>query len=142
MISETAVEKLQKEAFRGPIRTVSALFLVTVGLTAIGFATYLWIDLSSVASDAFTSTGAPAPEQEATLASRAEWLSLLLYEGLALILAGFAFLLWRWVAAVRLRMTVSALILPYLRSTTKLDLTENEISAFEAPLDPDREAES
>ena len=83
-----------------------------------------------------------APDEHATIASRTEWLDLLPYQGLALILFGMALLLWRWVAAVRLRMTVSALILPSLRNTESLDPTDHEISTFKAPLDPDREAES
>lgn len=151
MISQTTIEKLEKEAFRGPLLTLAALFLIIAGLAVIGLAFYFWLDLSETANDVYSASVEPlsyvSPDnsttrQQAILSSRAEWLDLLPYEGLALILVGMALLLWRWVAAVRLRMTVSALILPSLRSKENLDPTENDISAFEAPLDPDREAES
>ena len=142
MISRTTVEKLEKEAFRGPVLTLVAFLFVLAGLAVIGLAFYFWLDLSEIAYDAFASPGAPSLRQESALLSQVHWLDLLPYQGLALILIGFALLLWRWVAAVRLRMTVSALILPSLRNTESLDPTGHEISTFEAPLDPDREAES
>ena len=142
MISQTTIEKLEKEAFRGPLLTLAALFLIITGLAVIGLAFYFWLDLSEMANDAFASPGIPSIQQESALLSRVLWLDLLPYQGLALILVGMALLLWRWVAAVRLRMTVSALILPSLRNTESLDPTDHEISTFEAPLDPDREAES
>ena len=151
MISQTTIEKLEKEAFRGPFLTLAALFLIITGLAVIGLAFYFWVDLSETANDVYSASleslsyvapNDPAAPQQATLAYRPEWLNLLPYQGLALILAGVALLLWRWVAAVRLRMTVSALILPSLRNPESLDPTGHEISAFAAPLDPDREAES
>ena len=151
MISQTAIEKLEKEAFRGPILTLVAFLFVLAGLAVIGLAFYFWLDLSEIADDIYSTSleplsyvapNDPTAPQHAILASRTEWLDLLPYQGLALILFGMALLLWRWVAAVRLRMTVSALILPSLRNTESLDPTGREISTFEAPLDPDREAES
>ena len=151
MISQTTIEKLEKEAFRGPFLTLAALLLITTGLAVIGLAFYFWVDLSETANNVYSSSleslsyvspDNPTAPLHATLESRPEWLNLLPHNGLALILAGGAPLLWRWVAAVRLRMTVSALILPSLRSHENLDPTEIDISAFEAPLDPDREAES
>lgn len=151
MISQATIEKLEKEAFRGPFLTLAALLLITTGLAVIGLAFYFWVDLSETANDVYSSSleslSYVSPDNStvplhATLESSPEWLNLLPYNGLALVLAGVALLLWRWVAAVRLRMTVSALILPSLRSHENLDPTENGISAFEAPLDPDREAES
>lgn len=151
MISQTTIEKLEKEAFRGPILTVVAFLFVLAGLAVIGLAFYFWLDLSEIIGDiysvsldpvAYVAPTDPTAPQQVTLASRTEWLGLLPYQGLALVLAGVALLLWRWVAAVRLRMTVSALILPSLRSRDNLDPTANDISTFEAPLDPSREAES
>ena len=142
MISQAAIEKLEKEAFRGPFLTLAALLLIIAGLAIIGLAFYFWLDLSEIAYDAFSSPGEPSVQQESALSSRVQWLELLPYQGLALILVGLGLLLWRWVAAVRLRMTVSALILPSLRSKEDLDPTESDTSAFEAPLEPDREAES
>lgn len=151
MISQTTVEKLEKEAFRGPFLTLAALMFIIAGLAIIGLAFYFWIDLSDTASEVYSASlkhrlAAPANtllgEQQVSLATHDQRLGLLPYQGLALVLVGVALLLWRWVAAVRLRMTVSALILPYLRSTGSLAPTDREISSFEAPLDPDREAES
>ena len=142
MISQTTVEKLEKEAFRGPILTLVAFLFILAGLTVMGLSLYFWLDLSEIAYDAFASPRAPSVQQEIALSSRPHWLDLLPYQGLALILAGLGLLLWRWVAAVRLRMTVSALILPSLRSKVSPAPTKPDISTFEAPLDPDREAES
>lgn len=142
MISQSTVEKLEKEAFRGPFLTLIAFLFILAGLAAIGLAFYFWLDLSGIAYDAFASPGAPSVQQESLLSSPTHWLDLLPYQGLALILVGFGLLLWRWVAAVRLRMTVSALILPSLRSQEALAPTENDISVFQTLQDPDREAES
>ncbi len=151
MISQTTVEKLEKEAFRGPFLTLAALLLIIAGLATIGLAFYFWVDLSDTASEVYlaspeqrlaATSNALLGEQQASLATHDEWLGLLPWQGLALILVGVALLLWRWVAAVRLRMTVSALILPSLRSTESLEPTGHAISTFEVPLDPDREAES
>ena len=151
MISQTTREKLEKEAFRGPFLTLAALLLIITGLSTIGLAFYFWADLSDTASEVYSASleqrlTTPADtllaEQQTSLATHDEWLGLLPYQGLALILVGVALLLWRWVAAVRLRMTVSALILPSLRSTKSLAPNVYEISTSEAPFDPDREAES
>ena len=75
----------------------------------------------------------PIARHQADLASRAEWLALLPYQGITLMLVGVGLLLWRWVAAVRLRMTVSALILPSLRSKENLDRAESGTSASGGP---------
>ena len=142
MISRTTVEKLEKEAFRGPFLTLAALLLIIAGLSVIGLAFYFWVDVSDTASVVYSASleqrlAAPADtllaEQQASLATHDEWLGLLPYQGLALILAGFALLLWRWVAAVRLRMTVSALILPFIRSQENLDPEGNITTAYDAP---------
>ena len=71
----------------------------------------------------------PIARYQADFASRAEWLALLPYQGITLMMVGVGLLLWRWVAAVRLRMTVSALILPSLRSMENLDRAESGTSA-------------
>ena len=131
MISQPAIEKLEKEAFRGPLLTIVALLLIIAGLAVIGLTAFFWVELSETASDVYsysleTRASAPANDpiarDEADLTSRSEWLGLLPYQGLALILAGVSLLLWRWVAAVRLRMTVSAFILPSLRNKDNLDV--------------------
>ena len=125
MISRPTVERLEREAFRGPFLTVGALLLIIAGLAVVGLACYWWFDASETASRIYSSSlearvTDPLALDQADLATRSEWLSILPYQGLALILAGFGLLLWRWVAAVRLRMTVSALILPSLRSADAL----------------------
>lgn len=130
MISQPTIERLEREAFRAPLLTLAALMLIATGLAIIGLAAYFWVDLSGTANSVFSippgaldarSDGDLALQQHATLASRAEWLSLLPYQGLALMLGGVALLMRRWIAAVRLRMTVSALILPSLRNKNILD---------------------
>ncbi len=142
MISQPAIEKLEKEAFRGPLLTLAALFLIAAGLAIIGLAAFFWVDASETSSVVFSSslevrTSAPPADpialHQADLASRAEWLALLPYQGITLMLVGMGLLLWRWVAAVRLRMTVSALILPSLRSMENLDRAESGTSASEGP---------
>ena len=129
MISQPTVERLEREAFRGPFLTVGALLLIIAGLAVVGLAFYWWFDASETAFRVYSNSlearvaaqpGDPLALDQADLATRSEWLSILPYQGLALILAGFGLLLWRWVAAVRLRMTVSALILPSLRSADAL----------------------
>lgn len=131
MISQPAIEKLEKEAFRGPLLTIVALLFIIAGLAVIGLTAFFWVELSETASDVYsysleTRASAPANDpiarDQTDLASRSEWLGLLPYQGLALILAGVSLLLWRWVAAVRLRMTVSAFILPSLRNKDNLDV--------------------
>ena len=138
MISQPAIEKLEKEAFRGPLLTLAALFLIAAGLAIIGLTVFLWADASETSNVVYSSsletrTSAPPTDSiarhQADLASRAVWLALLPYQGIALIMAGVGLLLWRWVAAVRLRMTVSALILPSLRSKDNLDRAESGTSA-------------
>ncbi len=130
MISQPTIEKLEREAFRGPLLTLAALFLIAAGLAVIALSVYFWIDLSETAGEVYsvsleTRISAPPDDpiarQQAALAYRAHWLDLLPYQALALILVGLGLLLWRWVAAVRLRMTVSALILPSLRNKDALD---------------------
>ena len=131
MISQPAIEKLEKEAFRGPLLTLAALFLIAAGLAIIGLTVFFWADASETynvvySSSLETRTSTPPTEpialHQADLASRAEWLALLPYQGITLMMVGMGLLLWRWVAAVRLRMTVSALILPSLRSKDNLDI--------------------
>ena len=138
MISQPAIEKLEKEAFRGPLLTLAALFLIAAGLTIIGLTVFFWVDASETSSVVYSSsldtrTSAPPTDpiarHQADLAYRAEWLALLPYQGIALMMVGMGLLLWRWVAAVRLRMTVSALILPSLRSKDNLDRAESGTSA-------------
>ena len=111
--------------------TLAALFLIAAGLAIIGLAVFLWADASETSSVVYSSSleeRASAPptdpiaRHQADLASRAEWLALLPYQGTTLMMVGMGLLLWRWVAAVRLRMTVSALILPSLRSKDNLDI--------------------
>ena len=147
MISQPAIEKLEKEAFRGPLLTLAALFLIAAGLTIVGLAAFFWVDASETSivvysSSLETRTSAPSTDPiaryQADLASRAEWLDLLPYQGITLMLVGVGLLLWRWVAAVRLRMTVSALILPSLRSMENLDRAESGTSASGGPA-PDGE---
>ena len=142
MISQPAIEKLEKEAFRGPLLTLAALFLIAAGLAIIGLAAFFWVDASETSSVVFSSSletrtsalpADPIALHQADLASRAEWLALLPYQGITLMLVGMGLLLWRWVAAVRLRMTVSALILPSLRSMENLDRAESGTSASEGP---------
>ena len=134
MISQPAIEKLEKEAFRGPLLTLAALFLIAAGLAIIGLTVFFWVDASETSNVVYSSsldTRTSAPPIDpiarhlADLASRAEWLVLLPYQGITLIMAGMGLLIWRWVAAVRLRMTVSALILPSLRSKDNLDIGPN-----------------
>ena len=81
----------------------------------------------------FRPTHRPHSPPSSRLASRAEWLALLPYQGITLMMVGVGLLLWRWVAAVRLRMTVSALILPSLRSMENLDRAESGTSASGGP---------
>ena len=142
MISQPAIEKLEKEAFRGPLLTLAALFLIAAGLTIIGLAAFFWVDVSESSNVVYSSsletrTSAPPADpialHQADLGSRAEWLALLPYQGITLMLVGVGLLLWRWVAAVRLRMTVSALILPSLRSKENLDRAESGTSASGVP---------
>ena len=142
MISQPAIEKLEKEAFRGPLLTLASLFLIAAGLAIIGLAAFFWADASETSSvvnssSLETRTSAPPADpialHQADLASRAEWLALLPYQGITLMLVGMGLLLWRWVAAVRLRMTVSALILPSLRSMENLDRAESGTSASGGP---------
>ena len=131
MISQPAIEKLEKEAFRGPLLTLAALFLIAAGLAIIGLTVFFWADASETSNVVYSSsletrTSTPPTEpiarHQADFASRAEWLALLPYQGITLMMVGMGLLLWRWVAAVRLRMTVSALILPSLRSKDNLDI--------------------
>ena len=130
MISQPAIEKLEKEAFRGPLLTIAALLLIIAGLAVIGLTAFFWVELSETASGVYSYSletrvspaNDPIARDQADLASHSEWLGLLPYQGLALILAGVSLLLWRWVAAVRLRMTVSAFILPSLRNKDNLDV--------------------
>ena len=138
MISQPAIEKLEKEAFRGPLLTLAALFLIAAGLAIIGLTVFFWADASETSGVVYSSsletrTSAPPTDPiaryQADLASRAEWLDLLPYQGITLMLVGVGLLLWRWVAAVRLRMTVSALILPSLRSMENLDRAASGTSA-------------
>ena len=138
MISQPAIEKLEKEAFRGPLLTLAALFLIAAGLAIIGLTVFFWADASETSNVVYSSsldtrTSAPHTDpiarHQADLASRAEWLALLPYQGITLMMGGMGLLLWRWVAAVRLRMTVSALILPSLRSKDNLDRAESGTSA-------------
>ena len=147
MISQPAIEKLEKEAFRGPLLTLAALFLIAGGMAIIGFAVFFWADASETSGVVYSSsletrTSAPSTDPiaryQADLASRAEWLDLLPYQGITLMLVGVGLLLWRWVAAVRLRMTVSALILPSLRSMENLDRAGSGTSASGGPA-PDGE---
>ena len=138
MISQPAIEKLEKEAFRGPLLTLAALFLIAAGLAIIGLTVFFWVDASETSSVVYSSSletrtsippTDPIARHLADLASRAEWLALLPYQGITLMMVGVGLLLWRWVAAVRLRMTVSALILPSLRSKENLDRAESGTSA-------------
>ena len=142
MISQPAIEKLEKEAFRGPLLTLAALFLIAAGLAIIGLTVFFWVDASETSSVVYSSaretrTSAPPTDpiarHQADLASRAEWLALLPYQGITLMMVGVGLLLWRWVAAVRLRMTVSALILPSLRSMENLGRAESGTSASGGP---------
>ena len=107
-------------------------------LAIIGLTVFLWVDASETSSVVYSSsletrTSAPPTDpiarHQADFASRAEWLALLPYQGITLMMVGMGLLLWRWVAAVRLRMTVSALILPSLRSKDNLDRAESGTSA-------------
>ena len=138
MISQPAIEKLEKEAFRGPLLTLAALFLIAAGLAIIGLTVFFWVDASETSNVVYSSsletrTSAPPTDPiaryQVDFASRAEWLALLPYQGITLMMVGVGLLLWRWVAAVRLRMTVSALILPSLRSKDNLDRAESGTSA-------------
>ena len=118
--------------------TLAALFLIAAGLAIIGLTVFFWVDASETSSVVYSSsletrTSAPPTDPiaryQADFASRAEWLALLPYQGITLMMVGVGLLLWRWVAAVRLRMTVSALILPSLRSKDNLDRAESGTSA-------------
>ena len=97
MISQPAIEKLEKEAFRGPLLTLAALFLIAAGLAIIGLTVFFWVDASETSSVVYSSsletrTSAPPTDpiarHQADLASRAEWLALLPYQGITLMMVG------------------------------------------------------
>ena len=93
MISQPAIEKLEREAFRGPLLTLAALFLIAAGLAIIGLTVFFWVDASETSSVVYSSsletrTSAPPTDPiaryQADFASRAEWLALLPYQGIHL----------------------------------------------------------
>lgn len=124
MATELSIERLEAEAKRTSPLSILAGFLILAGIALAIVATISWVLLADKALDLYSydlaardsaQAGDQILDTQATLASYPRWLTSLPLLGIALILVGIGILLRTFVRRVRLRMTVTAIALSYLR---------------------------
>lgn len=124
MATELSIERLEAEASRTSPLSILAAFLILAGIALAIVATISWVLLADKAWDLYSydlaardsvQAGDQILDTQATLESYPRWLTSLPFLGIALILVGIGILLRTFVRRVRLRMTVTAIALSYLR---------------------------